>query len=116
MFEAGEQRCSWGPATSDDRPGAAVGWKEEEPPEQQKPGLEKPLLSSSVPKAWAESRELGAHQAQRDGHASCPTYGGCKETQGFQDPRCHGLHLSVSGWQPFSPGSDREQTFLSFPQ
>nr|CAI9706002.1 unnamed protein product [Rangifer tarandus platyrhynchus] len=23
MFEAGEQRCSWGPATSDDRPGAA---------------------------------------------------------------------------------------------
>lgn len=53
---------------------------------------------------------------QRDGHASCPTFGGCKETQGFQDPQCHSLQLSVSGWQPFSPGSDREQTFLSFPQ
>lgn len=40
-----------------------VGWKEEEPAEQQKPGLEKRLRSSSVPKAWAESREPGAHQA-----------------------------------------------------
>lgn len=40
-----------------------MGCKEEEPPEQQKPGLEKHLLSSSVPKAQAESRELGVHQA-----------------------------------------------------
>ena len=32
-----------------------VGWKEEEPWEQQKPGLEKRLLSGSVPKVWAET-------------------------------------------------------------
>lgn len=44
---------------------------------------------------------------------ACPNSGGCKRRpREFPDLRCHDLHLSVSSWQPFSPGSNREeQTF-----